>query len=68
MYIAHEDDTGYLRLSAPPSGWRTGRCKVEIHVGEEVNALSLVGTMRFSVIPAFLAATNNATHNADIEK
>ena len=50
MHIALEDDTGYLRLSPPQGGWKPGRYKVEIHVGEQVNEMSLMGTMRFTIL------------------
>jgi hypothetical protein len=49
MHMALEDETGYLKLSPPEGGWRPGRYKVEIHAGEEVNEMSLVGTMRFTI-------------------
>ncbi len=49
VYIATEDESGYLKLFPPHGGWKPGRYKVEIHVGEEVNPLSLMGTMRFTV-------------------
>lgn len=52
MRIALEDDSGYLKLSPPPGGWRAGRYKVEIHVGEQVNEMSLMGTMRFTIAAA----------------
>jgi hypothetical protein len=51
MRIALEDESGYLKLSPPQGGWRPGRYKVEIHTGEQVNEMSLMGTMRFSVVP-----------------
>jgi hypothetical protein len=57
MYIALEDDTGYLKLLPPQGGWKTGRYKVHIHAGEQVNDMSLMGTMRFTVE----AADNTAT-------
>jgi len=50
MYIALEDETGYLKLFPPQGGWLPGRYKVEIHAGEQVNDMSLVGTMRFTVV------------------
>lgn len=50
VHVALEDDSGYLSFRRPPGGWRPGRYKVEIHVGEQVNELSLMGTMRFTVI------------------
>ena len=49
MHVALEDDSGYLKLSPPHGGWLPGRYKVEIHAGEEVNEMSLMGTMRFTV-------------------
>ena len=50
MYVALEDDSGYLRLDAPPGGWKPGRYKAEIHVGWTINEISLIGTMRFTVM------------------
>ena len=49
MHIALEDDSGYLTLSPPQTVWKPGRYKVEIHVGEQVNETSLMGTMRFTI-------------------
>jgi hypothetical protein len=50
MHIALEDESGYLKLSPPNGGWKPGRYTVEIHTGEQVNEMSLMGTMRFSII------------------
>ena len=47
--VALEDESGYLKLSPPQGGWRPGRYKVEIHAGEQVNEMSLMGTMRFTI-------------------
>jgi len=52
MYIALEDESGYLKLSSPQDRWKPGRYKVEIHAGEQVNEVSLMGTMRFTVATA----------------
>lgn len=52
MYIALEDQTGYLKLFPPDSAWKPGRYKVEIHAGEQINDMSLMGTMRFTVTAA----------------
>ena len=57
MYITMEDESGYLRLPAPEGGWKEGRYKVEIHVGETISELSLMGTMRFTV--AAVSETKN---------
>ncbi|QPD06059.1 MAG: hypothetical protein Nkreftii_003833 [Candidatus Nitrospira kreftii] len=50
MHIALEDESGYLKLSAPKTSWKPGRYKVEIHAGEQVNEMSLMGTMRFTIV------------------
>jgi hypothetical protein len=50
MHIALEDDSGYLALSPPKGVWKPGRYKVEIHVGEQINEMSLMGTMRFTIV------------------
>jgi hypothetical protein len=50
MHIALEDESGYLTLSPPQDAWKPGRYKVEIHVGEQVNEMSLMGTMRFTIV------------------
>ena len=50
MHIALEDDSGYLKLSPPQKGWKPGRYKVEIHTGEQVNEMSLMGTIRFTIV------------------
>lgn len=50
MHIALEDESGYLKLPPPRGGWKPGRYKVEIHIGEQVNAMSLMGTMRFTIV------------------
>ncbi|MEK7236942.1 MAG: hypothetical protein AAB242_09980 [Nitrospirota bacterium] len=52
MHIALEDESGYLTLSPPQDAWKPGRYKVEIHVGEQINEMSLMGTMRFTVAAA----------------
>lgn len=52
MRIALEDESGYLTLSPPQGRWKPGRYKVEIHVGEQVNEMSLMGTMRFTIVAA----------------
>ena len=52
--MTHDTDrvteSGYLQFFAPPDGWKPGRYKVEIHLGWEVSEISLMGTMRFTVI------------------
>lgn len=52
MYIALEDQTGYLKLLPTEGTWKPGRYKVEIHAGEQINDMSLMGTMRFTITAA----------------
>ncbi|MBH0202049.1 MAG: hypothetical protein HP496_07070 [Nitrospira sp.] len=52
MRIALEDESGYLKLLPPQDGWKPGRYKVEIHTGEQVNEMTLMGTMRFTIVGA----------------
>ena len=48
--LSLEDNSGYLKLFAPEGGWKPGTYKVEIHLGWEVNEISLIGTMRFTIV------------------
>ena len=50
MHLALEDDNGYLRLLPPSGGWKPGRYIVAIHAGEQINEMSLMGTMRFTIV------------------
>lgn len=52
MYLALEDESGYLKLFPPEDRWKPGKYKVEIHIGYEVSDVSLIGTMRFTVAQA----------------
>ena len=49
MHMALEDESGYLKLLPPKNLWTPGHYKVEIHAGEQVSDMSLIGTMRFTV-------------------
>lgn len=51
MYIALEDESGYLKFFAPDQGWKPGEYKVEIYIGWQINPIGFVGTMRFTVQP-----------------
>lgn len=61
MYLALEDESGYLKLFPPQGGWKPGKYKVEIHIGWKVNDISLVGTMRFTVASDGKAASGLPT-------
>lgn len=52
MYLALEDESGYLKLFPPADRWQPGKYKVEIHIGWEATEISLIGTMRFTVAQA----------------
>ncbi len=49
MYLALEDESGYLKLFPPPGGWKPGKYKVAIHIGWQINEANLLGMMRFTV-------------------
>jgi len=49
IYLATEDDGGYLQFDRPTENWSVGNYRVEIYVGFEVNPINMMGTMRFSV-------------------
>ena len=51
-HFEFSDTGGYLTMKRPSGGFPPGRYRVEIHYGEEVNALSLMTLVRFTVIPA----------------
>lgn len=61
MYIATEDESGYLKFFPPTGGWKSGKYKVTIHVGEQINDISLIGTMRFTV-----ASQDSATDSSSV--
>lgn len=50
MHMALEDESGYLKLLPQKEQWTPGRYKVEIHAGEQVSEMSLIGTMRFTIV------------------
>ncbi len=52
MHLALEDDSGYLQFDPPTHQWPIGTYRVKIFVGFEASQFNLMGTMRFSVIPA----------------
>jgi hypothetical protein len=51
MYLALEDESGYVSLKRPSTGWPVGDYKVEIHIGHKISDISQVGTLRFKVLP-----------------
>ncbi len=49
VYLALEDESGYLKLFPPSAGWKPGQYRVEIYVGYEANPVTHMGTMRFTM-------------------
>ena len=52
MYLAAEDESGYLQFFPQSGRWRPGAYQVKIFVGWETNEVNQMGTMRFSITNA----------------
>jgi hypothetical protein len=52
MILMTEDESGYVSLPRPKSGWPIGDYKVEILIGTGSHDMNKVGTLRFKVLPA----------------
>jgi hypothetical protein len=52
MILMTEDESGYVALKRPKSGWPIGDYKVEILIGTGSHDMNQVGTLRFKVLPA----------------
>ena len=52
MYLATEDESGYLQFAHPDGLWPVGSYRVLIYVGYEASEFNLRGTVRFSIISA----------------
>lgn len=50
MILMTEDESGYVSIPRPASGWPIGQYKVEIFTGTGDYDMSPVGTMRFNVV------------------
>ena len=59
MYIAAEDESGYLQFFPQTGQWIPGTYQVKIFVGWETNDVNHMGTMRFNITsnPASLATS-----------
>lgn len=49
MYIAAEDDSGYLQFFPKSGQWTPGTYKVKIYVGYQASDFNHMGTMRFTI-------------------
>jgi hypothetical protein len=56
MILMTEDESGYVSIRRPPSGWPVGHYKVEIFTGTGDYDMSPIGTLRFSVAHAKAAS------------
>lgn len=56
MLLMTEDDSGYLSLKRPPTGWPVGDYKVQIFTGTGDSDMDPIGTLRFKVLPAKTAS------------
>lgn len=50
-YLTTAQESGFLVFPRPKSGWAPGEYKVKIHLGEKVTDASLIGTLRFKIVP-----------------
>ena len=51
MILTIEDESGYVSLKRPPSGWPVGDYKVQIFIGTGSADMNPVGALRFKVLP-----------------
>jgi hypothetical protein len=51
-HFEFSDTGGYVTMKKPPGGFPVGNYRVEIHYGEQVNDISLLNLVRFTVLPA----------------
>jgi hypothetical protein len=56
MLLMTEDESGYLSLKRPPTGWPVGDYKVKIFTGTGASDMDPIGTLRFKVLPAKAAS------------
>ncbi len=52
MILTIEDESGYVSLKRPPSGWPVGDYKVQMFIGTGSVDMSPVGALRFKVLPS----------------
>ena len=52
VYLALEDESGYLKLFSPEKGWQPGAYQIHIFVGFEANGVTRMGTLHFTIVPS----------------
>jgi hypothetical protein len=56
MILTTEDESGYVSLTRPPSGWPVGDYKVQIFIGTGSMDMDPIGSLRFKVLPVKTAS------------
>lgn len=56
MLLMTEDESGYISLKRPSTGWPVGDYKVQIFTGVGISDMDPIGTLRFKVLPAKTAS------------
>lgn len=56
MLLMTEDESGYISLKRPSTGWPVGDYKVQIFTGTGGSDMDPIGTVRFKVLPAKAAS------------
>lgn len=56
MLLMTEDESGYLSLKRPSTGWPVGDYKVQIFTGVGISDMDPIGTLRFKVLSAKTAS------------
>jgi hypothetical protein len=56
MILMTEDESGYVSIKRPVTGWPQGQYKVEIYTGTGDTDMSPIGTIRFKIVQANAAS------------
>jgi hypothetical protein len=56
MILMTEDESGYVSIKRPGTGWPVGQYKIEIFTGTGDYDMSPIGTLRFNVVPSKAAS------------
>jgi hypothetical protein len=56
MILMTEDESGYVSITRPATGWPIGQYKIEIFTGTGDYDMSPIGTLRFNVVPSKVAS------------
>jgi hypothetical protein len=56
MVVATEDQSGFVSLKRPSSGWLVGDYKVKLLIGTGQSDMAHIGTLRFHMVPSKIAS------------